>query len=373
MKLRQLHRLKETKPSIDVIKELIQGFPDSLSFENKKDRLPIQSAVRNSNAVKYLPILAKEGTKHEVGGIGMRGGLLVEHPASEYKLKSLQSLASLGIPSNPIPSDTACLDALKELRKDNILLKEDIKDHSLLYWSCNPMSKRRFEYLAEWDPDCLMTGTFEDLPLGHAIIEHKKNLTCFTIYFQTALQHHPQHLGFLFQKDGNGKTAYKRAVEKHGRIETLKTIQQCIPTGTSLPILHHALKDAPECINDFTSRYPSAICLRDENGRSFVQAQLSEGTQTLDNNGLFFLRLSDDEIAEADPVTKQYPFLTAAGGDSGDLSTTYFLLSKNPSLLERYKEEATERAMEEQEARTARKRKRGDGENDDEAYNEEED
>jgi hypothetical protein len=29
--------------------------------------------------------------------------------------------------------------------------------------------------------------------------------------------------------------------------------------------------------------------------------------------------------------------------------------------------------MEEQEARTARKRKRGDGENDDEAYNEEED
>ena len=93
----------------------------------------------------------------------------------------------------------------------------------------------------------------------------------------------------------------------------------------------------------------------------------------MDNNGLFFLRLSDDEIAEADPVTKQYPFLTAAGGDSGDLSTTYFLLAKNPSLLERYKEEATERAMEEQEARTARKRKRGDGENDDEAYNEEED
>ena len=47
------------------------------------------------------------------------------------------------------------------------------------------------------------------------------------------------------------------------------------------------------------------------------------------------------EIAGADPVTKQYPFLTAASGDSGDLSTAYFLLSKNPSLLEIYQEEAT--------------------------------
>ena len=123
------------------------------------------------------------------------------------------------------------------------------------------------------------------------------------------------------------------------------------------------MKDAPECMNDFTSRYTSAIFLRDENGRSFVQAQLAGGGKTLVDDGLFFLRLSDDEIAEADPVTKQYPFLTVASEESGDLSTIYFLLSKNPSLLERYKEEATQQALEEHEARMTRKRKRGDGEN----------
>jgi len=116
-------------------------------------------------------------------------------------------------------------------------------------------------------------------------------------------------------------------------------------------------------MNDFSHRYPSAICLRDDNGRSFIQAQLAGGAKTLVNDGIFFLRLSDDEIAEADPVTKQYPFLTAASGESGDLLTTYFLLSKNPSLLERYKEEATQQALEEQEARTAKKRKIGDGDN----------
>jgi len=362
-----LHReLKETKPNIDTVKEFIQVFPDALSFKNEKNQLPIQVAIWSNAAVKYVPILAKEGIKHEVGGRGMRGGLLVVDPTDKDDWNTLQLLVTMGNPSDPIPHDTASLDVLKELRKDNILLKKDIKEHELLFWSCDPQSKMRFEYLAEWDPDCLMTGTCEDLPLSHANIQYKQIIKCFAIYFQTALKHHPQHLGFLFQKDNSGKTAYERSVGKYGKQETFKTIQQCIPTDTSLPILHHVMKDAPQYFDEFSVRYLSAMHLRDENGRSFIQAQLAEGTKTLVNDAFFFLRLSDDEIAEADPVTKQYPFLTAASGEAGHLSTTYFLLSKNPSLLERYKEEATQQALEEQEAITTRKRKRGDGDDDNE-------
>mmetsp|Transcript_18010 Transcript_18010/g.26768 ORF Transcript_18010/g.26768 Transcript_18010/m.26768 type:complete len:416 (-) Transcript_18010:37-1284(-) len=361
-----LHRIHKTKPTIDAVKELIQGFPDALSFKNKKNRLPIQSAVRSNVATKYVPILAKEGIKHEVGGRGMRGGLLVVDPTDVDGMNTLQLIVNLGNPSDPIPHDTARLKVLKELRKDNLLLKKDIKEHNLLFWSCQTQSKRRFEYLAEWDPDCLMTGTYKDLPLSHAIIQHRKDLTFFTMYFQTALKHYPQHLGFLFQKDNSGKTAYERAVEKHGKQETFKTIQQCIPTDTSLPILHHVMKDAPQYFDEFSIRYLSALHLLDQNGRSFIQAQLAGGAKTLVNDGFYFLRLSDDEIAEADPVTKQYPFLTAASGESGDLSTTYFLLSKNPSLLERYKEEATQQVLEEQEAKMTMKRKRGDGDGDNE-------
>ena len=48
---------------------------------------------------------------------------------------------------------------------------------------------------------------------------------------------------------------------------------------------------------------------------------------------MFFVKMTDDEIAEVDPVTMQYPFLVAANGETSDLSTIYFLLSKNPSLL----------------------------------------
>jgi hypothetical protein len=64
--------------------------------------------------------------------------------------------------------DTACLEVMKEeLRKDDLLLKEDIVNYNLLYHSCHPMSMR----FAEWDPDSLITDTYEDLPLGHAIIK----------------------------------------------------------------------------------------------------------------------------------------------------------------------------------------------------------
>ena len=231
---------------------------------------------------------------------------------------------------------------MMELRKDKFLLKGGTWKHDLLFWSCGPESKMRFEYLAEWNSDCLATVTFEDLPLIHDIIKNNASLTSFTIYFQTALKHHPQHLGLLFQKDSSGKTAYVRAIEKHGKQKAFKVIKQCIPTDTELPILHHVVKDAPQFMNDFTIRYPSAIYLRDECGRSFTQCELTEGKKNFAYDGAFFLWMTDDEISELDPVTHQYPFLTCASREESDVSTIYVLLSRNPSLLEKYIEQTTD-------------------------------
>ena len=343
-----LHRLKETKPSIDAVNELIQGNLDSLSFKNEQDRLPVQTAVWNLNSIKYIPILAKVGIDRHAGGRELRSGLLVTDPRDKQSLNTLQLIASLGNASDPISNDTAFLDAMMEqLMKDKFLLKGGIWEHDLLYQSCHPQSKMRFEYLAEWNPDCLATVTFEDLPLIHDIIKNNASLTSFTIYFQTALKHHPQHLGFLFQQDSSGKTAYERAIEKHGEQKTFKVIKQCIPTDTELPILHHVVKDAPQFMNDFTIRYPLAIYLRDECGRSFTQCQLTEGKNNFANDGAFFLRMTDGEIAELDPFTKQYPFLTCASRESSDLSTIYVLLSRNPSLLEKYIEQPTDQTAKE--------------------------
>jgi hypothetical protein len=356
-----LHRLHTTKPSEDTVKQLIKGIPSSLFYRKHNGQLPIQSSVFRAQSVKYLPILAKEGIKHNVGGDGMRGGLLVVFPnQAGHNRNTLQLLANIKNPTNPTLKDTACLDAMKVLRNGDLLVKKDINDYSLLLCSCKPAAKKRFEYLADWDPDCLMTDTnSQDLPNMHYIIKHI-DLASFTLYLRACLKHHSQHIGLLFQNDNDGNTAFERAIQKYGKEKTLKAIRECIPSNTTLPILHHVIRYAPESFNDFSIRYPSTIHLRDNNGRSFTQALLTAGTKNIENDGFFFLRLTDDEIAEIDPVTKQYPFLTAATVSKGDLSTTLFLLSKNPSLLERYREQVTQDRLQEQGKTRTPKRKRDD-------------
>jgi hypothetical protein len=101
--------------------------------------------------------------------------------------------------------------------------------------------------------------------------------------------------------------------------------------------------------------------LRDENGRTFKQAVIASGSKTLKNDSMFFGMMTDDEIAELDPVTKQYPFLTCATGESSDLSTVYALLSRNPSLLEKYIEQTTDEFAEE--ARSRKRKRDSDADN----------
>jgi hypothetical protein len=359
-----LHRLYKTKPSEDTVNQLIKGIPSSLFYRNHNGKLPIQSSLCGAHNVKYLPILAKEGIKHNVGGDGMRGGLLVVFPSKAgqpQNWNTLEVLSNIITRTSPNFRDTVCLDAMKVLRNDDLLVKKDINDHSLLLSSCFPTSKKRFEYLADWDPDCLMTGTnSQHLPNVHDIIMNGAGLASFTLYLRASLKHHAQNIGVLFQNDNDGNTAFERAIQKYDIEKTFKAIRECIPSNTTLPILHHVIRCAPEYFNNFSIRYPSTIHLRDNNGRSFTQALLTAGTKTIENDGFFFLRLTDDEIAEIDPVTKQYPFLTAATVSKGDLSTTLFLLSKNPSLLERYREQVTQDRLQEQGETGTLKRKRDD-------------
>eukprot|EP00979_Chaetoceros_neogracilis_P000812 scaffold173_cov205-Chaetoceros_neogracile.AAC.5 len=352
-----LHRLGKSKPSEDTVKQMVEGIPSSLSYKCATSQLfPVQSVVWSIRRIKYLPILAKEGIKHNVGGIDKRGGLLAADPRANDNRNTLQLLVSISNTSKVIPFDTANLNAMKELRKAGLLVKTDIKD--LLYCACRPASRMRFKYLAEWDSDSLMARFHDGLPHARHIINGSSSLVSFTMYLRASLKYYPRQIGCLFLKDNDGKTSIRSAIEKHGRDQTFKAIQECIPADTTLPILHHAAKDALEYFNEFSFRYPSAIYLRDENGRSFTQAQLTAGTKTIENDGLLFLKLSDDEIAEVDPVTKQYPFLTAATVGTGNLLTVYFLLSKNPSLLDRYREQVTRERTEEQEGASTKKRAR---------------
>ena len=222
---------------------------------------------------------------------------------------------------------------MMELRESNLLLKEDIQEYDLLYHACHPGAQLRFDYFVDWDAQGLKNHQYDGLPIIHALIKYREGIEHFKVFFKAALNHYPQDLGLLFQQDNDGKTACERAFDEYGKDETMRAIGECIPfDDPKLPILHHVVKDAPQFVNDFAFRYPSAGYLRDEQGRTLLQAYIASGTKTYKNNAMFFIRMRDEEIREIDPGTDLYPFMVLASDQTSDLSAVNYLLRRNPSL-----------------------------------------
>jgi hypothetical protein len=328
-----LHDLDNTKPDQETLQKMIAAVSLSLSHPNDKGQLPIQSAVWGEHSVGYIPLLAKEGMTHQVGGHDNRGGLLVDDPRDKGTRRNvLQLLANMTNGTNQT-TDTALLKTMMELRESNLFLKEDIQEYDLLYYACHPGAQLRFDYIIDWDAQGLKNLQHDGLPIVHALIEYREGIEWFQVFFKAALNHYPQDLGLLFQQDNDGKTACERAFDKYGKDETMRAIGECIPfDDPKLPILHHVVKDAPQFVNDFAFRYPSAGYLRDEQGRTLLQAYIASGTKTYKNNAMFFIRMRDEEIREIDPGTDLYPFMVLASDQTSDLSAVNYLLRRNPSL-----------------------------------------
>ena len=328
-----LHNLREHQPDEDTLQKVIDNVPSSLSCEDEWGKLPIEVAVKYKESVGYIPLLAKEGVKHKVGGDNSRGGLLM--PPRNV----LRGLVAIGGDDG---DDTSYLNVMKELRKSNLLRQKDIKDYGLLYWACYHRNPMRFDFLADLCPEGLKTHTFYGLPIIHAVIEinddcidYNDKIECLSVFLKASLKHHPNDLGLLFQKDSEGQTACARAFEheRYGKDETLKAIGDLIPfDDPKLPILHHVAKHAPQYMKDFARRYPSATYFRDCKGRTLQQTTLASGHKNFSDDPMFFLQMSDEQVREIDPGSDLYPFMVAASGQTCDLSAVYNLLRRNPAL-----------------------------------------
>jgi len=334
-----LNRLDETKPSIEAVQKLVRAVPDALSYEDSEFMIPIQWAVHDANSIKYIPVMAQEGVKNNVGGEDKRGGLLLEDLEGE-SVSETNVLQLLFVLKDE--SDASCLKIIKELREMNLLLQSDIQEYNLLYCSCKPSASNIFQYMVQWDPDALRTHETFGLPLFHAVLSKGviRQGNFFEIFLKASIQHHPQHIGLLFQKDSDGVTACEYAFSNIGKEQTFKSMQSIIPATMDLPILHHVNRHIPQYINDFARWYPSAIFQRDENGRTIKQDEIARGAKTFDSDAFFFINMTDDEIAAVDPLTGQYPFLTMAATAS-DVQSIFYLLRRNPSLIESYRVRVT--------------------------------
>ena len=349
------------------IKKMISVVPSSLSYKNEKGMLPIQRIaaaprptmnigllMNMQPLVPYIPLLASEGIRYNVGGGGdKRGGLLVEYPStscSSDRINVLQMLvfarkniAPKNYCGNAIMTcanfDRECLKALKALQEANLFFKQDLQKYNLLFWSClSAGSRSRFEYLAQIDPIGLKNHRYEGKPILHAVIE-KMTPTEVQIFISAALKYFPNDVGLLFQKnegDNNDKTSFELAVSKFGMETTFSLVKQCIAHGVTtnpIPILHRVVEHAPQYLNEFAMRYSSHAFVRDEKGRTLNHSELASGHRSFATDSCFFVRMNNEQVQEVDPCTGLYPFMVAALDETSDLSAVYYLLRRNPSLV----------------------------------------
>ncbi|GFH61983.1 hypothetical protein CTEN210_18459 [Chaetoceros tenuissimus] len=328
---RSMHRLgwRKHKPSIEAVEKVANKFPSTLSFPNGSGSIPIQSAATTCDGYEYVPILAKEGVKHKVGGEDARGGLLMLVPYENLGWNTLQWFVNV---SDDDEFDTKKVHVLKELRKLDLLVKVDIQEQKLFLYCCSNMNKLRFEYLANWDPDALIeTRTNRNVRLTHCKLSEENLL----LILKAGFQYHPHIGGLLFVKDDEGNTAFDALCNGKGTANIMSLLHQILSTKRDYPILHHVLVKAPQHRELFMSKFPWAYHLKDHNGRALHQAVLAAGPDVMNANKQLFASLSDEQIQEKDPMTTLFPFAAMAVGEHADLDQCFYLLRRHPSVLEK--------------------------------------
>jgi hypothetical protein len=238
--------------------------------------------------VSCIPILIEEGMKHNVGGEGMRGGLLSEDPVcGESLLKKISCIYDDNW-------DVCCLDVIKRLREMGFIEKEHIKEYNLLWESCKESSSKRFNYFADWDPSALkVQRDGKSLlhlcarPASHCIGE-------FQLALSATLRHYPHELGLLLLKNDIGDTPSQMA----RKILERRTIWK--------------IGDTPFQV--------ARKFFGEQESWKMIKKCLDESNESI--------------ILERDPETNMYPFLSAAvGDDTSELDLVYYFVRRNPLTL----------------------------------------
>lgn len=343
--------LDDDKHTPDQLKTVIALFPKSLSMLNDNGHLPIQSAASHSrfnsarrSSITFVPLLAKEGYRLDVGGEENRGGLLSAMP-NEVDFNTISFIVTSwfrGLSKDQADDyDSKRAQVLEELLGLNLLKKVDIEDSALVIRSLNPFCVRRFNFIVSWNPESLgirvsICAEPINFALSDMIDTNKGKEERFEMALKAGMTHYPERLGFLFRKD-EGNTACKTAFDKIGVDKTMAIIKRCIPPSDNHPILHHALEQAPDLVDAICNYYPDAIFPRDANGHKASQVefytQLRRGGKMFKDQARFFANATDEQVNTIDPKTGLYPFMLAAVARKSDLPAVYYLLCRNPELI----------------------------------------
>ncbi|GFH49892.1 hypothetical protein CTEN210_06368 [Chaetoceros tenuissimus] len=324
-------RYGKHKPSLEAVEKVVKEFPSALSYEDKDGYIPISYISEDNDdgsGLEYIPILAKEGVKHNVGGADARGGLVCRTP-NGLTLNNLQNLCTCS------DNEMVNLSVLKELRKMGLFVKSDIQDYKMLHYSVYSScgrGKKRTKFLADWDPDALLN--IDSLE----IMNFERELDDLEILLLAGFKHFPNTGGILFLQDTAGNTVFDLACRKdygYGLEGTMSILHKILAPRSDYPILHHVYIKAPEHVPLFAKKFHWAYHLKDHKGRTLHQAVLAAGPDVMNANSQLFASLTDDQLQTKDPIITLYPFAAMAVGEHAELEVVFDLLRRQPSVLER--------------------------------------
>ncbi|GFH56800.1 hypothetical protein CTEN210_13276 [Chaetoceros tenuissimus] len=328
---KSVHNLSDHKPSTKSVEKVVTKFPSTLSSLNEDGRLPIQSAVENdATGLDFVVVLAKEGLKHDVGDENARGGLLTVDPKDENGWNTLQCFSNIDTEDSEHSEeyDVRSVNALKQLQRLGLLKKKDIQQYGLLWCSCR--NKGRFEYFTSLDPDALLNTKVDNIPWIHDVVD----INHLSLALKEGFRYFGSIGGLLFVKNIEGETLLDSSIEYYGTEPMMTMLHELLLPACNYPILHHIFLKAPQHKDVFIQKFPWAYQLRDHNNRSLHQAILAAGPEMMNNNDFLFAALSDDQIRERDPVTTLYPFAAMATGSNADLEKSFYLLRREPGVLD---------------------------------------
>ena len=225
------HGLDSDRDTEEEVETTLRCFPELLSRRNREGvtKWPIhflcyvydetnENFRCNLKAVSFIPLVARLSIEFGCFDEVFRGGLLLSIGRQGcMPLRDLMFTDTLDRQrSHHETVDNKYLIVMKQLRQMGLLKEEDIQDYGLL--RKHPQSEidetvfpeKRFRFLAEWDPFALtqtyisdgrsISDTSNDIPLLHAALG--STMKGFQLVFETGIRYFPKKEGIslLFQK-----------------------------------------------------------------------------------------------------------------------------------------------------------------------------
>jgi hypothetical protein len=189
----------------------------------------------NMKAVSFIPLVARLAIELGLFEEQYQGGLLCPDHAGENILENLMRTDQTERHNREHhePIDDKYLQVLIQLRKLDLLKKEDIRGFTLLIELCVSyyrFSEKRFRFLVEWDPSALTHRNELGYSPLHYAAYNCSSLRGFILVFEAGVSYYPKKRGInlLFRKSDQDDTPFKYACGKFGSEEVLKVVEDTL-------------------------------------------------------------------------------------------------------------------------------------------------